>query len=167
VRSKVEARIGPSHPGDGPGMSGGGSTMVSYRLDDRWMLSVWYTDRVEPFTVITRKLVDDLRELWIEPPPKFSGVWTTYFVNGQRAHEIHYQAGSYHGTFTSFHHDGTKSVVQSYGPSGADGDDLGFYPSGKPAYRGQYRAGKQVGVWTFYAEDGSIKSTEDHDAKQP
>ncbi len=84
------------------------------------------------------------------------------FPNGQRSHEIHYQNGQYFGTFTSFRSDGSKCVIQHYDASGCNGEDTGYFPSGKIMYRGYYKANKQVGIWTWYNEDGSVRETQDH-----
>lgn len=95
-------------------------------------------------------------------PADFTGVWTTYFVNGQRSHEIHCRNGKYFGTFTSFYPSGPKSVVQHSGADGAEGEEIGYFPSGAVMYRGQYSKGAQVGVWVWYDEDGSVRSTQEH-----
>lgn len=50
--------------------------------------------------------------MWVAPPADFTGVWTTYFANGQRSHEIHYSNGRYSGIFTAFHSNGSKAYVQ-------------------------------------------------------
>jgi hypothetical protein len=130
-----------------------------YRLDDRWVLICEY----DPFgNLLERKLDEDTRRVWVEPPPKFSGIWTTYYVNGQKRDAIDYKDGKYNGEFTSFRADGSKSVVQHYGPDGVEGEDTGYFPSGRVSYRGVYKAGRQVGTWTWFNEDGTARNSHDH-----
>lgn len=139
------------------GPAAGGSHSEFYRLDDRWVLWCWY--RNVDNTLIDRALREDMRHIWVPPPPDFTGVWITYFVNGQPSHEIHYKAGQYLGEFTSFYPNGSRAVVQHYGPFGIDGEDTGYFPSGRVSYRAYYNDGSAVGTWTWYNEDGSIRTT--------
>jgi len=142
------------------GMGGGGSYQQSYRLDDLWLVECCFTNSDNKLFLI--RLYAFLRSVWVPPCPHFTGVWVTYFLNGQKSHEIHYKDGLNFWEFTSFRPDGSKCVVQHYNSSGCDGEDTGYYPSGKINYRGCYKSGKQVGTWTWYNEDGSVKSTQDH-----
>lgn len=145
------------------GFATGGECVESYRLDDVWLLECHFLCRSN--TLIEIGLRESLRYIWVEPPPKFTGIWTTYYVNGRKSHEIHYKEGKYDGEFTSFRADGSKLVVQHYVAHIAEGDDTGFFPSGRTMYRGTYRAGVQVGTWKWYNEDGSVRETQEH-AKQ-
>jgi len=140
----------------------GGTSTESYRLDDAWVLACSYQRRDSVESVIEVTLYERLRNIWVAPPPEFTGVWTTYFVNGQRSHEIHYANGHYFGVFTAFRSDGSKSYVQHYNSSGADGEDTGYFPSGRISYRARYKNGSPVGTWTHYNEDGSIRATKKH-----
>lgn len=142
------------------GMGSGGSHSQSYRLDDAWMLVCWFRNQGD--ILFERTLSPSLRNVWVAPPTNFTGIWITYFVNGQKSHEIHYDAGKYHGEFTSFSPDGSKSVVQHHDHHVVVGEDTGYYPSGRIKYRGLHEAGKQVGTWIWYNEDGSVQSTKDY-----
>jgi len=142
------------------GMGSGESCLESYRLDDLWMLECQFL--CSSNTLVERKLTDHLRYIWVEPPPKFTGVWTTYYVNGQKSHEVHYKDGKYDGEFTRFRPDGSKWYLQHSVAGISEGEDTGFFPSGRIMYRGVYRAGVQVGTWTWYNEDGSVRSTQDY-----
>jgi hypothetical protein len=140
------------------GVSSGQSFKESYRLDDAWLLVCAYR-RSTPDTLLRHDLVESVRRVWVDPPQDFTGVWTTYFVNGQRSHEIHYSDGRYFGTFTTFHPNGATAVVQHYGPTGAEGEDIGYFPSGQVMYRGKYENGTPAGTWIHYNEDGSARAT--------
>jgi len=141
----------------------GQSFRENYRLDDAWVLLCFFVRR-DAIDTLTAVALDEYQpDIWVAPPPNFSGVWTTYFLNGQRSREINYADGHYSGVFTAFHSDGSKAHVQHYGPSGiADGDDTGYFPSGRIMYRAFYKKGSPVGTWTRYNEDGSVQSTTKH-----
>lgn len=140
-------------------LRGGGSTIELYRLDDVWTLKGCHGRSND---LSGTQLIEHLRRVWVAPAANFTGVWTTYFVNGQRSYEIHYRNGQHFGTFTSFHPDGSKSVVQHYGAAGVEGEGTGYFPSGAVKYRGQYSNGAQSGTWVWYNEDGSVESTQEY-----
>jgi hypothetical protein len=141
--------------------SGGGGETAGYRLDDTWMIACHFSDRGDD-QAFGAELAQSTQSIFVAPPKRFTGVWTTYYVNGQRSNEITYKDGVYDGTFTSFHDDGSKSVVQHYGPKGADGEDIGYHRAGQVAYRGTYKEGKQVGTWTWFDEAGKVTSTKQY-----
>jgi hypothetical protein len=127
----------------------------AYRLDDEWIVVCWFRGDI----LAGRTLDLSLRIVWVDPPTNFSGIWITYFVNGQKSHEIHYKSGKCHGEWVTYHPDGSKRSVQNYDHQIAEGADTGLFPSGRTNWRGIYKRGKQVGTWTWYNEDGSVKST--------
>ncbi len=153
----------------------GQSHSIEYRLDDSWLLrcafrNIEKSNFVEVRTeepLISVELVERMRHVWVEPPAEFGGVWIAYYVNGQPSHEIEYLNGKYSGSFTAFHSNGRRACVQHYGPDGIDGEDTGYYPSGKVMYRAFYKAGAQVGTWTHYEEDGSVRAVQEHPAAYP
>ncbi len=163
TKAAILERLKPFNVASEGGAGSGGSHSESYRLDDRWMLSCAFRNEGEK--LIKHTLYEQLRAVWVAAPADFTGVWTTYFVNGQRSHEIHYEGGKYAGTFTAFHSNGAICYVQNYVDHIADGEDLGFFPSGRISYRALYRAGKPVGTWTWYNEDGTVRSTKEHPEK--
>jgi len=143
------------------GREGGGNVMSElYRLDDLWVLQFSYYETTDNRLIgkealIGKKLVERMRAMSISAPTNFSGVWTTYWANGQPQSKIHCTNGLNFGEFTGFYSDGKKAYVQHYGPQGADGEDTGYFRSGRVAYKGLYRANAQVGAWIWYNEDGS------------
>ena len=149
----------PYHVTREMGLGSGQSFSESYRLDDVWQLRCSFRRVESGDALLEHELIERMRYVWVEPPADFTGVWTTYFVNGQRSHEIHYRNGQYFGTFTSFHSNGSKAVVQHYVAEGVDGDDTGYFPSGALNYRARYSRGEPTGTWVWYNEDGSVRST--------
>ncbi|MCO5053975.1 MAG: hypothetical protein M9920_16990 [Verrucomicrobiae bacterium] len=124
------------------------------------MLTCWFRNKGD--ILFERTLSPSLRNVWVAPPTNFAGIWITYFVNGQKSHQIHYDDGKYHGEFIAYSPDGSKCYVQHYDHHVAEGADTGYFASGRTNYYGVYKGGKQVGTWTWYNEDGSVKSTQDH-----
>jgi hypothetical protein len=134
--------------------------ILSYRLDDAWIFTCWFSTKGGVLS--KRTLLPNLRSVWVEPATNFTGVWVTYYSNGQTNYQIHYDSGKYHGEFISYYTNGSKCVVQHYDHHITEGADTGYFSSGRTNYHGVYKAGEQVGIWTWYNEDGSVKSTQDH-----
>lgn len=144
--------------------------METYRLDDRWLLSGWFynvgnTVGHEGNTLKEAKLADRMREVLVAPADDFTGVWTNYFVNGQRCRAANYKDGRFDGLFTAFHSDGAKAFIQHYVAGVIEGKGIGYFPTGEVSYRAFYAAGKPTGVWTWYEKDGSIRTQHDHGGK--
>jgi hypothetical protein len=160
TKMKLLELLSPYHVTPVGGLSSGGSYNQSYRLDDAWMLNCWFRDEAD--IVVDRALTPYLRGVWVAPPTNFTGVWTVYFVNGQKSADFHCDAGKYHGECITYTPDGSKCVVQHYDHHVAEGADTGYFASGRTNYHGIYKGGKQVGIWIWYNEDGSVKSTKDY-----
>lgn len=139
-------------------LGSGQSHAEMYQLDNDWMLNCWFEN--DGNSLMSWELTAHTKSIWIAPPANdFTGTWITYYVNGQKANEIEYKNGRYHGTFTSYHSDGSKSVVQHYNEKGCNGSDKGYYPSGKLKYEGMYKNSQQCGTWTHYDKDGNVTSS--------
>jgi hypothetical protein len=142
----------------------GQSHSEDYRLDDAWLLRCAFNNRsrlMADDTLIRAELVERLRAVWVEPSTNFSGIWITYFVNGEKAREVTYKDGRYSGEFIAYHSDGSKAYTQHFNHHIAEGANTGFYPSGRTNYLGWYKSNKPVGTWIWYNEDGSIQTTRD------
>jgi len=143
---------------------GGASGTVmfqSYRLDDLWLLQCSYRDGGD-YPLLRRGLVEQMRSVWLLPPTNFTGIWTTYWINGQRQMEVHCTNGRNHGEFIGFYSDGKRAYVQHFKYGRIDGEDIGYFRSGRTNYLGLYRDEKQVGVWVHFNEDGSTNSVRDY-----
>jgi hypothetical protein len=141
---------------------------IDYGLDDRWVLECSFTNNrsgVSNSGLAQVALREQLRNVWVEPPTNFTGVWRTYWVNGQPSHEFHYKDGHPEGVLTTFRPDGSKTGVSPLRNGVPDGEETVFYPSGKIRYKGTYSAGSPVGTWVWYKEDGSVESKQDHTKK--
>lgn len=141
-----------------PEGGGGSGTFEAkqFRLDDWWMLECHFDHVFLGCELFPRPL-----DIWVEPPPHFTGVWTTYSINGQKDYEIHYRDGKRNGETTSFfYEDGSRAEVTHFVNGVEDGDDTGYFHSGKISYRGVNRTNEMIGTWTWFNEDGTVKSTQ-------
>jgi hypothetical protein len=146
----------------GGGLGGGGHRVSErYRLDDMWNLECYYREGGS-YPLLGKALIEQVRSVWVPPPTNFSGIWTTYWINGQRENEIHCTNGRYQGTFTGFYSDGKKGFVQHFENGRTEGEDTGYFPSGHLMYRGVYRNGNQSGAWVWYNDDGTTNSVRDY-----
>ena len=110
TKTKTLKLLAPYRPrSEGGGASGGGETIM-YRIDPSWILECYFSER-DDRVLSAPRLVESLQEHWVEPPADFTGVWTTYLANGQRAHEIHYAHGKPAGTWTRY--DDTGAVIST------------------------------------------------------
>jgi beta-lactamase regulating signal transducer with metallopeptidase domain len=156
-RAEVFATLGIDEKRD---LYGSIDSMEQYRLDDTWMARIWFTEDFQKLNTI--ELLEQLNGPWVDPPTDFTGTWVTYYVNGEKAQEIEYRNGKYHGRHRSYHSNGKLLVQQHYTDHVANGEDTGYYASGKLMYRGLYEDDKQVGTWIHYHEDGSERSRTEH-----
>jgi hypothetical protein len=142
-----------------PEGGGGSGTFEAhqFRLDDVWILECYFNSDVFSGS----KLFSSVLDVWVDPPPNFTGLWTTYQVNGQKSYELYYKVGQRDGAVTSFYDDGSRAVLTHFVAGMQEGDETGYYPSGKVSYRGVYKTNAMVGTWTHYNEDGTVQSKED------
>lgn len=151
-------RLLPSVDDNFPELWSGGGGSKQWRLDDYWTVNVYYYG--DPIRVheMRPSLHHRVRTVGATLPKDFTGTWTTYHVNGQKAHEANYKNGKRDGASTSFHDNGRKSFEQHYVNGVCSGPDRGWYADGAVAYEGKYVDGKQDGRWTHWSEDGRLRS---------
>jgi hypothetical protein len=106
-----------------------------FRLDDVWILECYFNGD----TFYGCKLLPLILEVWVEPPRNFNGLWTTYLVNGQKSREFHYKNGKLDGGITSFYDDGSRAVLTHFVEGIQEGEETGYFRSGKVYYRGFYK----------------------------
>jgi hypothetical protein len=135
-----------------------GVDIKTFRLDDLWVLACSFTNRV----LGHRALSERMQNSWVEPSGSFTGVWTTYWVNGYRSHEMEYKSGVLHGKHTLFSTNGSTLVVSHFVNGLSEGETTGFFPSGRTNYQGQFKSGAYVGTWIWFREDGTIESKRDY-----
>jgi hypothetical protein len=140
---------------------GGLTDYAEYRLDDYWLLGCLYDDNDK--SLMRWKLISRWCNVFFLPPTNFSGVWITYYANGQKSSESNYKDGNRSGEFISFYPDGSKSSVRHYNHGMNDGLYTQFFPSGETQYQVQYsnNVRGEIGIW--YNKDG----TTNHVTKYP
>lgn len=144
----------PSMEGTAPTLGQGlGKTSVSMRLDNYWDATFNF-DVSGSLTAAPELHKMDL-DVWVPPRDTFSGTWTTYFVNGEKAQTIEYKDGEYNGTFTSYYSNGQAGYQQHYRDGIIDGSDLGWHRDGKQSYTGNYKNDRKDGLWIWWNPDGS------------
>jgi antitoxin component YwqK of YwqJK toxin-antitoxin module len=112
--------------------------------------------------VIESHITKDFRIFALEPPHAFTGVWVTYYANGQTWLKAGYKTGTLFGDYTCYFPDGTILRARRYSLLGAQGESTDYYPDGKVASRTYFENSKPAGIWTWYNEDGTILSQENH-----
>ncbi len=120
-----------------------------------------------------------------------TGIWKTYFLNGNLKSEITYknnqpdgyakiyyengklsEEGIWKGTmwvgsYNYYHATGVKAYEWSFNENGKrSGIQKYYYENGKLLIKGEWIEGKENGTITEYFEDGSIKSEKKFDAGQ-
>jgi hypothetical protein len=139
------------------GQGTGQTHSKSWRIDDYWTVNVYYHNP-DVVQVMSPSLNRRARAVWVEPPAGFAGKWTTWHVNGQKAQEIEYQDGKYHGTYAAFYDNGCIANQQNYENGVSNGADQGWYADGGKSYEGQYINGQQDGTWTHWHADGRLQT---------
>jgi antitoxin component YwqK of YwqJK toxin-antitoxin module len=157
VKSEVTKILPPSTESpEGMGAGSGQSHSDHYRLDNIWMVRIAYQN---PDVVLkVAELIKRHLEFYVEPPKDFTGTWTGWYVNGQKAVEVQFKDRKYHGTFTKFHDNGRKWTEQFHVNGEGDGPGYGWYPDGKVSYTLQYKNGKQDGASRHFYPDGRKRS---------
>lgn len=114
---------------------------------------------------------------------KKTGIWTKYYPNGNKKHEltfanniangyakIYYRSGQlqeegiwkmnrWAGEYKYYFEDGTLKYDWNYNESGKrEGQQLYFHENGMLMYIGEWKGGKEAGELVEYYEDGSIKA---------
>ena len=143
---------------------GGLGEYREYRLDDYWLLGcVFNNNDYKRLFLEEWKLKSRWRDVFIKPPTNFSGVWITYYANGQKSTESNYKGGSRSGEFIGFDPNGSKRSVWHYDNGVAQGLYTQYFPSGQIQVQCQYSNAVRVGDRVLYYENGSKRSSEHYD----
>jgi hypothetical protein len=164
-KTKILAQLQSLNLRIGGGVGSGNTEIETYPLDEFWSLECSFTNTVSGSGLARVGLTSGMSNIWVEPPTNFTGIWTTYYANGEQSDRIQYKGGRYNGEFIAFYSDGSRSVVSHHTNGVSEGEEVGFFPSGRVKHKGNYHAGAQVGKWIWYREDGSIESQRDYGVK--
>lgn len=135
--------------GDSGGFGGG---IVSHlqRLDYHWTASYSYG---QSGVVKLPKLIAGEMLVEVQLPPKYSGRWTSWYVNGRKGIVAHYRNGEYDGLLTHYYDNGRKMAE-----SRANGLSQGWYRDGRLKYRRWSRDGKREGIEKEWHLNGRLES---------
>jgi hypothetical protein len=167
-QTNIEARLRSSNLVSGMEWGSGITHVKNYRLDTLWILECSFTNttpNISNSALYHVGIKEQLRDIWVEPPTNFTGVWRTYWANGQLSTEIKYNNGRRDGEDKTFYTDGSICVLSHVINDSWEGEETAFYPSGRIKYKGQYKGGSQAAQWVWYNEDGSIQSKKDYPSK--
>jgi hypothetical protein len=142
-----------------------GKYLVLYRLDERWVLMCRYDAAKN--TVKERELEEIWSHAETEPPKGFSGIWVTYWGNGQKHEEDHYTNG-FAFLEISYNPDGSRNVITHNDSSGGLDDVKYYFPSGQLQDHFYWHQvhGSEVLTVISCNEDGSTNRVIDQPANQ-
>ena len=143
---------------------GGLGEYDEYRLDDYWLLGCEFNNINYKKLILEKwKLIPRWRDVFFLPPTNFSGVWITYYANGQKSSEGNYKNGNRSGEFISFYPSGSKSSVWNYEHDKANGLWTQYFPSGRIQIQCLLSNYLRIGDMVWYYENGSKQSTTHYD----
>lgn len=133
------------------GWFGGGVTTQTQRLDYHWTTAISYA---RPGIVVNSPtLIAGEMLVEVQLPPKYSGRWTSWYVNGRKGIVANYRNGEYDGVLTYYHDNGRKmSEGRAHGLS------QGWYRDGRLQYRRWNRHGKREGIEKEWYSNGRLRS---------
>jgi antitoxin component YwqK of YwqJK toxin-antitoxin module len=130
-------------------------------VNDHWQVVVTYpTQPGQPDEVLERpKLVQKERMVKVPLPAGYTGPWTLWFVNGQKAEDSQYREGKYDGVHSTYYENGQKRFEGHYKNGRSDGPFGFWYPDGQKRTEGQWRNGARDGTVTQWHPNG-VKESE-------
>jgi hypothetical protein len=151
---KVQEVLGVQGEG---GEGGGGGSSMHFTLDDHYAVTAFFAEDRKTYVSTFQSfspLVHSSRRVDVVAPKRFSGRWTTYFVNGAVAGEADCVDGNVTHVSTYFDN-GQLQATTDIANGNPDGIAVTFFRNGKRATDGRYAAGKRVGPWVEYHENGT------------
>ena len=138
------------------GGMGGLVDYYEYRLDDYWLLGCVFNNNDYKRKILEDwKLIPRWRDVWVRPPTNFTGIWITYFANGQTNSEANYKDGFRSGKESYFYPDGSISSVWHYDHDKRNGSWKQYFSSGRIQDQVQYSNNVRIGIRVRYNEDGT------------
>lgn len=145
---------------DGFADGSGRSHVQSYHLDHHWRISISY--RNSPKFVLSISMPERQgRPISAPIPADFTGLWITWYANGQKASETQMSDGRVAGMHISYHDNGRKWWEQAHTREHkADGPGAGWNRDGSIRYSIAYRDDQRVGKWIYWYANGQKQSEE-------
>ena len=95
-----------------------------------------------------------LAQCGLIPPSGYTGIWRTWYRNGQKKSEFTYTNGVQNGLSQSWHPNGVLASRAEYQDGRVSGPLVSYYPNGNRLYEFNYVNGVCDGAQIQYAEDG-------------
>jgi hypothetical protein len=130
-----------------------GPDIIDYPLDYYWTFKCAYDEN--DHSLVQFKFIPEWCAFGDRPSTNFSGIWITYYANGQKFSEGNFINGLPVGEHTTFASDGSKSSVWHYENWIANGLHTQYFLSGQIQYQVQYSNNVKVGNGIWYNKDGS------------
>ncbi|MEI8006730.1 MAG: toxin-antitoxin system YwqK family antitoxin [Bacteroidota bacterium] len=89
-----------------------------------------------------------------------SGVFKTFYPNGNVTEVIHFREGRKDGEWVQYFDDGKLKFKGTYVNDEKEGPFAGYFHNGKISFSGAYKTGHMDGPWTFYEENGEVMRTD-------
>lgn len=90
---------------------------------------------------------------------KRTGVWTTYYKNGNPYSILQYREGENEGDQKYFYPNGVLNFTYPYEEDILSGKYIGYFQNGKTQIEGYYNQDYQEGIWLNYLANGELEST--------
>lgn len=133
------------------------SEFAEYQLDDYWVFGCEYDSDTK--ALIRWKLLSRWRNFYLQPATNFSGVWITYYANGQKANEEHYKDGMRSGELVGFDLDGSIRSTQYFEDGKRHGLWTQYFSSlHQIEMQRQYSNNIQIADQIWYYTNGSARS---------
>jgi hypothetical protein len=143
---------------------GGLGAYYEYRLDDYWLLGCEFNNIDYKNLILEKwKLIPRWRDIFFLPSTNFSGVWITYYANGQKSSEGNYKDGNRSGEFIDFYLDGSRSSVWHYENGKRNGLWTQYFPSGRIQIQCLLSNYLKIGDMVWYYENGLKQSITHYD----
>jgi hypothetical protein len=159
VPGKNDAELSKILPGAKllPGSEGGGGgRTVSFRLDTFWVAAMGQSDRGDALYFRADPPRRVVVHIDVQPPPAFTGTWTTYYVNGAVYESAELDRG--HATRARlFHDNGQVREDNVYEDGRRDGHLVTYFADGKPEWDQTYARGELVGEERWYWQNGKLR----------
>lgn len=88
-----------------------------------------------------------------------NGKTLSYYDNGQKAEEIHWQHGRKHGSWKTYFRNGTLRTETVYQHGELDGFYNAYRQGGMPETTGKYESGLKTGTWKYYNQAGEVQDS--------
>jgi len=135
---------------------GGLGEYDEYRLDDYWLLGCEFNNMDDQRLILEKwKLVSRWRAYDVWPSTNFTGVWITYYANGQKFIKGNFANGKRSGEFAEFNPAGSTNLICYFDNDKQNGLWMQYFPSGQIQYQVQYSNNVKVGNGIWYNNAGS------------